>query len=386
MKINFIPYSKPDLGKEEILASSKVISSGWITTGKVCQDFEKAFSSYLSKKNKLHSISVNSATSGLHLALEACGIKKGDEVIVPSLTFASTAEVVRYLDAEVKFVDINYNSMNVTADLIKNKISKKTKAIIVVHYAGLSCEMNEICKLAKEYNLKIIEDAAHCLPTSYNKKNIGNLETDVTVFSFYANKSITTGEGGMVVTKSKNLAKRIRIMRLHGIDRDPYDRFISKKSNWYYEIIAPGFKYNLPDINAAIGLEQLKKLKVFHRKRVVIANHYLKSLKDCPIVLPSNAKNDDLHAWHLFVIRIKKESGKKRDELISFLKKNNIGSSLHYIPLHMQPYWRERYKLKKSNFPNTEKSYEEMISLPIYPLLNKKEQNKIILKIKEFFK
>jgi dTDP-4-amino-4,6-dideoxygalactose transaminase len=382
-KDSFIPFSRPSISQNEISQVNEVMLSGWLTTGSKSLEFEKAFSEYISEgEDKLESISVNSATAGLHLALEACGIGPGDEVITTTLTFTATAEVVRYLGAEVVLIDIDPVTMNIDTQKIRDRITKKTKAIIPVHYAGLSCNMNEILNIAKEFNLKVIEDAAHALPTTYNRKTIGSLKSDATVFSFYANKTITTGEGGMVVTRNMEIAKRVRLMRLHGIDRDAFNRFTDKKTSWYYEVIAPGYKYNLTDIAAGIGLEQLKKLPKFLKSRQSQASLYFEELKDLPLILPAQPK-DDLHAWHLYVIRLSKGSEISRDSLISKLLERGIGTSVHYVPLHLHPYWKKRYKLKNEDFIEAQRAYEAMISIPLYPDLSELEQQYVIKHLRE---
>ncbi len=376
---NNIPYSLPDVGREESESVTKVINSGWITTGRVAKKFEENFSKFICDEN-LNSIAVNSATSGLHLALEALGVKKGDEVITTTLTFTATAEIVHYLGACVKLVDVNPVTLNIDVEAIKKAITPKTKAIIPVHYAGLSCDMDEILLLAEKFNLKVVEDAAHALPAAYKGRMIGSLQSDATVFSFYANKTMTTGEGGMVVTHNMELAKRMKIMRLHGIDRDAFDRFQSKKPSWYYEVIAPGFKYNMTDISAAIGIEQLKKLPKFLNRRQYLAKRYSDALLDLSIILPENSES---HAWHLFVIRLKSGSKINRDELIQFLSDKGIGTSVHYVPLHRQPFWRNKYKLTNDMFPEADKAYLSMVSIPLYTAMTDEQQDRVILALHE---
>jgi len=382
--INPIPFSLPDIGSEEIAEVVDTLKSGWLTTGPKVKKFEENFVDFLGQNT--HAISVNSATAGLHLALEALGIKEGDEVIVPSLTFTASAGVVRHMGAEVKLIDINPITLNMDYNTIKASISKKTKAIIVVHYAGLACDMDEILQLAKSFGIKVIEDAAHALSASYKGRAIGLLESDVTVFSFYANKTMTTGEGGMVVTQDPFIAKRIKVMRLHGIDRDAFDRFRSIKSSWYYEVISAGFKYNMTDIAASIGIHQLQKLPKFLEIRKKIASRYLSELSNLPIILPSDKNNNGVHAWHLFVIRLNQKSKISRDELIHYLSEKNIGTSVHYKPLHLQPYWRDRYKLTSDMFPETDKAYQAMISIPLYTLMTDEQQDYIISELHNAFK
>jgi dTDP-4-amino-4,6-dideoxygalactose transaminase len=378
---DFVPFAIPEIGEEEINEVCETLRSGWVTTGPKTKRFESDFAEYIG--DDIHAIAVNSATAGLHLALEAVGIGPGDEVVTTTLTFTATAEVIRYLGADVRLADINQVTLNIDSDSIREKLTEKTKAIIVVHYAGLSCDMDEIFKIADEFGLKVIEDAAHALPTSYHQKVIGTLRSDATVFSFYANKTITTGEGGMVVTKSTDIADRIKIMRLHGISRDAFDRFTSEKPAWYYEVVAPGYKYNLTDIAAAIGIQQLKKLPGFLQKRQMLANRYTQELSDLPITLPVDAPPGDIHSWHLYVIRLNEGVIAKRDEVIDRLAARGIGTSVHYVPLHRHPYWRDRYQLKPEMFPNADFAYQSMLSIPLYTAMTKQQQDRVIMALRE---
>jgi dTDP-4-amino-4,6-dideoxygalactose transaminase len=384
MEIINIPFSMPSIGKEEMSEVADTLKSGWITTGPKVRQFEYDFQEFIG--GCVEAIAVNSATAGLHLALEALGITEGDEVIIPSLTFTATAEVVRYLGANVKIVDIDPVTLNIDIKAIRVAISPKTKVIMPVHYAGLSCNMDEILSLAKEFDLKVVEDAAHALPTTYKGVMIGSLESDITVFSFYANKTMTTGEGGMVVTRNSDLAKRMKIMRLHGIDRDAFDRFQSKKPAWYYEVVAPGFKYNMTDIAAAMGIHQLKKLPGFLERRQYLAKRYFDSLVDLPLTLPVDDVDDvddGSHSWHLFVIRVQDNSPVNRDELIQILSDQGIGSSVHYVPLHRQPYWRDKYQLTIDMLPITDKAYQAMLSIPLYTAMSDEQQDRVIQVLRE---
>ena len=377
----FIPFSAPEISNEEINEVIDTLRSGWVTTGLKVKIFESNFQKFIG--GDVEAISVNSATAGLHLALEALGISEGDEVIVPSLTFTATAEVVRYLGADVKIVDVDPVTLNIDIKSVRDAITSRTKVIMPVHYAGLSCDMNEILSLAKEFKLKVIEDAAHALPATYKGDMIGSLKSDITVFSFYANKTMTTGEGGMVVTRHSDLAKRIKVMRLHGIDRDAFDRFQSKKPTWYYEVVAPGFKYNMTDIAAAMGIHQLKKLPRFLDRRKYLAKRYFDSLVDLPLVLPADDVDGGSHSWHLFVIRVQDNSPVNRDELIQILSDQGIGSSVHYVPLHRQPYWRDEYQLMIDMFPITDKAYQAMLSIPLYTAMSDEQQDRVIQVLQE---
>ena len=372
----FIPFALPEIGEEEISEVIDTLRSGWITTGPKVRQFESNFRDFIG--TGVEAIAVNSATAGLHLALEALGVGLGDEVIVPSLTFTATAEVVRYLGANVKIVDINPNTLNIDINSIRNAISVKTKVIMPVHYAGLSCDMDAIFTLAKEFDLKVVEDAAHALPTTHKGSIVGSLKSDIAVFSFYANKTMTTGEGGMVVTRHSDLAKRMKIMRLHGIDRDAFDRFQSKKPAWYYEVVAPGFKYNMTDIAAAIGIHQLKRLPKFLVRRQALAERYFEALAELPLVLPADDVSGGSHSWHLFVIRLQGNAKMSRDELIELLSDKGIGTSVHYVPLHRQPYWRDMYSLTNDHFVEADKAYLSMISIPLYTSMTNDQQEYII--------
>lgn len=373
----FIPFAAPEVGAEEIAAVSEVLRTGWVTTGPRTRQFEEAFGDFLGD-GQLQTIAVNSATAGLHLALEASGIGPGDEVIVPTMTFTATAEVVRYLGADPVFVDVDPRTLNVNAELVRRAITARTRAIMPVHYGGLACDMGAIASIASESGLRIIEDAAHALPCTHDGSMIGTLQSDATVFSFYANKSITTGEGGMVVTRNQAMANRMRIMRLHGMSRDAFDRFVSRKPAWHYEIVAPGFKYNLTDIASAMGLVQLKRLPAFLKRRQELARAYLDGLAHLPLQLPADARAGDIHSWHLFVVRLLPGTRHSRDELIRLLSERGIGTSVHYIPLHHHPYWRDRYQLRPESFPVAEAAWQSLISLPLYTAMSDDDQRYVI--------
>ncbi len=378
----FIPFALPDIGEEEIAAVVNTLRSGWVTTGPSTLEFERCFASYIG--GGIDAIAVNSATAGLHLALEACGVKEGDEVIVPTLTFTATAEVVRYLGADPIFVDCDLNTLCLDINQIESKITKKTKAIIPVHIGGLPCDMDAILAIAKKHHLRVIEDAAHTCPSKINNVMVGQHGSDAIVYSFYANKTITTGEGGMIVSKNPEVIKRCKVMRLHGISRDAFDRFTSKTPAWYYEIIAPGFKYNLSDIASSIGICQLAKANKFQLIRQKIAQRYLSELAELPLILPPNIKNPatDLHSWHLFCCQLNTDKI-SRNDFIQAMSDKGVGMSVHYIPLHMQPYWKERYSLNDSQFPNATKYYQNAVSIPLYTKMTNDDQDYVINTIKE---
>ncbi len=361
----FLPFAQPDIGEAEIAEVVDTLRSGWVTTGPKAKRFEDDFSAFLGDPS-LRSLAVNSATAGLHLALEALGIGPGDEVITTTHTFTATAEVARYLGADVVLVDIDPKTLCIDPALVEAAVTPRTKAIVPVHFGGLAADMPAILDIARRHGLKVVEDAAHALPTTIGGRLVGTLDSDVTVFSFYANKTMTTGEGGMVVTRDAALARRIAVMRLHGMSRDAFDRFTAKAPSWYYEIVAPGFKYNLTDIAAALGLQQLKRVHAFRQRRAEIAARYDAAFADLPVVVPPGAPAGDMHAWHLYVLRLAEGAPIGRDALIEYLFKQGIGCSVHYIPLHQQPYWRDRYGLRPEAFPHSQHAYERMLSLPIY--------------------
>jgi dTDP-4-amino-4,6-dideoxygalactose transaminase len=328
-------------------------------------------------------VAVNSATAGLHLALEALGVGPGDEVITTTHTFTASAEVARYLGADVKLVDIDPATMNIDPKAIEAAITPGTKAIVPVHYAGLAVDMDAIAAIAKRHGIKIVEDAAHALPTTWHGQLIGTLGSDATVFSFYANKTMTTGEGGMLVTRDEGLAQRAKVMRLHGINRDAFDRFTSKVPSWYYEIVAPGFKYNLTDIAAALGIHQLKRLPGFQQRREAIAKAYDQAFADLPLILPPRpAMASDVHSWHLYVVRLTPDSPLQRNDMIDALFAAGIGVSVHYIPLHLHPYWRERYQLKPEQFPHSQQAYERMLTLPLYTKMTDADVQRVVTTVR----
>jgi dTDP-4-amino-4,6-dideoxygalactose transaminase len=364
----FLPFAAPTVGEDEINEVVDTLRNGWLTSGPKVQRFETEFTAWLG--GGVESIAVNSATAGLHLALEAVGIGPGDEVITTTHTFTATAEVVRYLGADAVFVDISPDTLCIDPEAVARAVTPRTKAILPVHYGGLSADMPRLLEIASRHGLRVIEDAAHSLPTTCGGKLVGTLGSDATVFSFYANKTITTGEGGMVVTRDPALAKRARTMRLHGISRDAFDRFTARKAAWRYEIVAPGFKYNLTDIAAAIGIHQLRRAREFQQRRQAIAQQFDAAFASLPLVLPPKAPPGDEHAWHLYVVRLGDAARVTRDQFIERMFDQGVGVSVHYIPLHLQPYWREAYRLEPEQFPVSQHVYDRAISLPIYPRMS----------------
>jgi dTDP-4-amino-4,6-dideoxygalactose transaminase len=379
--MDFLPFALPEIGEEEIAEVVATLRSGWLTTGPRAARFESDFAEFLG--GGVQALAINSATAGLHLALEAVGVSPGDEVITTTYTFTATAEVIRYLGAHPVLVDIDPQTLNLDPAQLERAITPRTKAIIPVHFGGLACAMDEILALGRRHNLRVIEDAAHALPTRYRGQLIGTLASDATVYSFYATKTITTGEGGMIVTRDAALAQRCRTMRLHGISRDVFDRYTSAKPAWHYEVVAPGFKYNLPDLAAAVGLQQLKKAWRFQARRQEMAERYHAAFAGLPVQLPPVASGDDLHAWHLYVIRLRDDAPLSRDEFIRQMAARGIGCSVHFIPLHLHPYWRDTYGLTPAMFPAAQTIFERAVSLPLYTRMSEADQTRVIETVTE---
>ncbi len=382
----FLPFARPSIGEDEIAEVVDTLRHGWVTTGPKAKRFEVAFGAFLAQPgvdgvtgaSGLECVAVNSATAGLHLALEGLSIGAGDEVITTTHTFTATAEVVRYLGADVKLIDVDPDTLCIDARAIDAAVTPRTKAVMPVHFGGRVADMAVIADAARRHGLAIVEDAAHALPCSSGGRLVGTLDSAATVFSFYANKTITTGEGGMLVTRDAALAARARTMRLHGMSRDAFDRFTSSVPAWAYEVIAPGFKYNLTDIAAAIGIHQLARALEFRHARAAIAARYDDAFADLPLRRPPQAAPGDVHAWHLYVIRLAPGAPVTRDAFVRCLFDLGIGCSVHYIPLHLHPYWRDRYALEPAMFPESQRAYEASVSLPIYPAMSDGDVQRVI--------
>lgn len=382
-----VPFAKVSCDGNELEYVKEVLNSGWLTTASKAKKFEDEFASLVDSK---HALAVNSCTAGLHLALEAIGVAQGDQVFVPTWTFTATAEVIRYLGADPIILDVDYETGLLTPEILKKAISEypNVKALMIVHFAGQPAFMNpddpnSITSVCQENGIKIVEDAAHAFPAQEGEYKIGSIG-DITCFSFYANKTITTAEGGMLTTQDDDIAARVKVMRLHGIDRDIWDRFTSDKPSWEYDVIAPGFKYNMPDINAAIGLAQLERAHDMRTARQKCAEIYIESLSECSdfdlIKLRVPFKH---HAWHLFPIILNENATISRNELIQHLAEQGIGTSVHYKPLHRLKYYKERYGLLESYYPNAEKIWTGCLSLPIYPDLSNQDIQYVIETIKK---
>lgn len=372
------PFSY-SFGKEEAKEVFDTLKSGWITTGPKTQKFGKMIENYVGCR---YAVPVNSCTAGLHLSLLAAGVSKGDEVITTPFTFAATANVILHAGARPVFVDIQKDTYNISPDLIKKAITKRTKAIIPVHYGGHPCDMDEILKLAKKHNLTVIEDAAHAIGAKYKGKNIGTIG-DYTVFSFYATKNITTAEGGAVCLKDAESEEKIRIMSLHGMNRDAWKRY-SKQSYWYYEIKYPGFKYNMTDIQSSLGIHQLKKLENFIKKREKIARFYDKNFKNIKEIKTPTVKKYIRHARHLYSILLDLDRLKiDRNRFFMALDAENIGSSVHFIPVHLHPYYKEKFGFKRGDFPVSEFVFDRIISLPMNPNMTLKDARQVVGAVKK---
>ena len=370
----FIPMSKPFYGKAEIDAVVQVLKSGWITTGPKCKEFEQKFAEFIGAD---HALSLTSGTGAMHLALKAMGIGKGDEVITPSLTFASTVNQIVLADAKPVFADIDYNTLIVRPEEIERLISKRTKAIIPVHFAGAPADLDAISAVAG--GIPIIEDAAHAIDTYYKGRHIGG--ANLAIFSFHPIKNITTGEGGMVTGNDDALMKHIRLLRFHGIKRDAWKRY-GKASDPSYDILEPGFKYNMTDIQAALGLAQMSRIKEITKIRNKIAGHYIKELSGLDgLDLPGNPSYEHEHAWHLFVVKV---SAIARKDFMQALANENVGYGFHFPACHTLSYIKKLFG--KNNLPVTEDAAEKIISLPIYPGMDDNQVEKVIDSVRKIIK
>ncbi len=376
---NFLPFARPLIDQEDIEEVVDTLNSDWLTTGPKTHLFEEEFAKYIGCK---YAVAVNSCTAALHISLAALGIGKDDEVITTPYTFISTVNVILQQGAMPVFVDIKPDTFNINPDLIRKKINDKTKAIMPVHFAGQPCEMENIMKIAKDNNLLVIEDAAHAISAEYEGIKVGNIG-DTTSFSFYPTKNMTTGEGGMGTTNDEELMNKFKIWSLHGISKDAWKRY-SAEGSWYYEVVCPGYKYNMTDIQASLGLHQLKKLNNFQKKREKIVKAYNEAFKDMKEITIPFVKDNIKHAWHLYVIKIVSEKLKiNRNQFIEALRAENIGTSVHFIPAHLQPYYRDTFGFKKGDFPNAEYAFERVISLPLFPKMNDEDVKDVINSVKK---
>ena len=372
--ISQIPFHRADLGEEEAQAVADVIRSGWLTMGARTFEFERRFADYVGAP---HAVAVSSCTAALHLSLETVGVGAGDEVLVPTTTFTATAEVVTYLGAKPVFVDIDPITLNIDPCDLKRKINERSKAIIPVHFAGMPCDMARILELAADYHLHVIEDAAHALPASYKNKRVGTI-SELTAFSFYATKTLTTGEGGMITTENEDYVKRLQVMRLHGIARDAWKRY-SSEGSWFYEVLETGFKYNLTDLQSALGVVQLGKCDRMNAARARIAHRYTAAFRKIDALAVPELLSDRTTSWHLYVLRLNPEHIHiDRNKFIQELAVRGVGASVHFIPLHLQPVYQRDYGYKAGDLPVAEREYHRSISLPLYPGMRDDEVEQVI--------
>ena len=373
-----VPFFIPDISKSDKLAVMNALNSHMLTDGPQLRKFEREFAKYTGSK---YAVGVSNGTASLHLALKALGLKKGDEVIIPDITFVATANSVLLAGATPVLADVNYDDMNISLDSIKQSITSKTKAILPVHLAGKICKMTQIKKIAKKNNLLLIEDCAHAIGTKLNSKHAGTFGS-IGCFSFYPTKNFTTIEGGMVITNSKRIAEYVTSARSHGLTRSLADRY-SKGKPWDYDIINPGFNYRLDEIRASLGLSQLKRINSLNSKRFLASKYYSKQLEEIPgIITPEIFRNKE-HTYHLYIIRIKNEFGQNRDVVFKELKKVGIHVSLHYKPLHRFSAYKNLTKTY-GRLDNSEQIYKESLSLPLYPSISKKQQDLVIHNIEKY--
>ncbi len=374
-----VPFHVSAVGEEEAQAAAEVIRSGWLTMGPKTFEFERQFAEYVGAR---HAVAVSSGTAALHLALDAAGIQAGDEVLLPTTTFTATGETVCYLGAKPVLVDVDPRSMNLDPADAARRITSRTKAIIPVHLAGVPCEMQQIQELASAHGLRVIEDAAHSLPASYRGTPIGAL-SEITAFSFYATKTLTTGEGGMVTTANEQVAERMRIMRLHGIEREAWKRYRADGS-WFYQVLEAGFKYVMTDFQAAIGLVQLGKCDDLSAARQAIADRYKAAFSGMAALQVPESYGDRKTSWHLYILRLRTERlSIDRDAFVSELKRRGIGISVHFIPLHLHPFYQKKFGYKPGDFPQAEAEYKRAFSLPIFPTMSGVEVEAVITAVSE---
>lgn len=372
----FLPFHKASVGQQEIDAVVSTLRSGWLTSGPNAKAFEEEFASAVGAR---FAVSVNSCTAALHLAAEALGVKEGDEVIVPSMTFTATAEIVSYLKARPVIVDVDRTTQLMDAEDLERKLSPKTRAVMPVHVAGLPCDLDRLKSVVSaKVSVPFIEDAAHAFPAQYKGRFVGSI-SEATCFSFYATKTITTGEGGMLTTNDEKLAHRARVMRTHGIDRDAYSRS-SSKDPWYYEVVDAGFKYNLTDFAAAIGRVQLQKAEAMRSRREEIARTYQSAFKGSKFfTLPMGAEAGSLHSWHLYTLQLNLDSlTVDRAQFARSLRELNIGTSVHWIPLHRHPFYRQKWGCRDEDFPNASWLADRILSLPIFPDMSQQDVSDVI--------
>ncbi|WP_369596344.1 DegT/DnrJ/EryC1/StrS family aminotransferase [Bacillus subtilis] len=380
---HFLPYSLPLIGKEEIQEVTETLESGWLSKGPKVQQFEKEFAAFVGAK---HAVAVNSCTAALFLALKAKGIGPGDEVITSPLTFSSTANTIIHTGATPVFADIDQNTLNIDPVKLEAAVTPRTKAVVPVHFGGQSCDMDAILAIAQNHGLFVLEDAAHAVYTTYKQRMIGSIG-DATAFSFYATKNLATGEGGMLTTDDEELADKIRVLSLHGMSKAAWNRY-SSNGSWYYEVESPGYKMNMFDLQAALGLHQLKRLDDMQKRREEIAGRYQTAFQQIPGLITPFVHDDGRHAWHLYVLQVdEKKAGVTRSEMITALKDEyNIGTSVHFIPVHIHPYYQKQFGYKEADFPNAMNYYKRTLSLPLYPSMSDDDADDVIKAVRDIVK
>lgn len=372
---HFLPYSLPLIGKEEIQEVTETLESGWLSKGPKVQQFEKEFAAFVGAK---HAVALNSCTAALFLTLKAKGIGPGDEVITSPLTFSSTANTIIHTGATPVFADIDENTLNIDPVKLEAAVTPRTKAVVPVHFGGQSCDMDAILAIAQKNGLFVLEDAAHAVYTTYKQRMIGSIG-DATAFSFYATKNLATGEGGMLTTDDEELADNIRVLSLHGMSKAAWNRY-SSNGSWYYEVESPGYKMNMFDLQAALGLHQLKRLDDMQERREELAGRYQAAFQQIPGLITPFVHDDGRHAWHLYVLQVdEKQAGVTRNEMITALKDEyNIGTSVHFIPVHIHPYYQKQFGFKEADFPIAMNYYKRTLSLPLYPSMSDEDVDDVI--------
>jgi len=382
MNDDFLPFARPSISRAAIDEVVACLESGWITTGPRVQKFEQALKQYLGAP---HVLALSSATAGLHLALLALDLQPGDEVITTPMTFAATLNTIVLAGGRPVLVDVEPHTYNMDVTRLADAIGERTRAIMPIHFAGLPVDLDPLYALAAKHGLRVIEDAAHAIGTEYRGRRIGAFG-DTQVFSFHPNKNITTGEGGAIATRDEKYAARLALLRFHGMDREAWNRF-GKTGSQHYEIVEPGYKYNMMDIQAALGLHQLPALDGFIRRRTELAQRYQRLLADWrKLALPRAPSYSHRHAWHLYTPLVNAEAaGMNRDDFMQALKQRNIGTGLHYRAVHLYPYYRERFGFKRGDFPIAESIGDRIVSLPLFPDMTDVDQDRVLDAMRDVF-
>jgi len=375
-----VPFFIPWITDEDKKAVLEALASRWLTGGPKAKKFEDMFASYVGTK---HAVSVNSCTAALHLAMRALNIGPRDEVIVPVLTFAATANAPLFVGAKTVFADVDERTFNVSPKDVQNKITEKTKAIIVVHYGGQPCDMKEIMQIAKHHDLYVVEDCAHSLGAEYMGQKTGSIGT-IGCFSFYPTKILTTLEGGIITTSDERIAERVRLLREHGMTKSAFER--EKKATWYYDVVDLGYNYRLNEVQAALGISQLKRVEEINKRRIEAAHYYTQKLKEINGIIPPYEAKDRTHIYHLYVIKVTEKYGIDRDELYKRLSAKGIGLSVHYTPLHLLTFYKRKLGYREGDFPIAEKISKEILSLPLFPTISKTQIDYVVKEISEIAK